>query len=88
MEKQTLGEVASRKLLEMIHRDGYAAGDKLPTEAELVELLGVGRNTVREALRILMSRNIVTIRHGSGVFVLVPQFFLYLHQRRLNQSFL
>ena len=66
MEKQTLGEIASQKLLEMIQRDGYTAGDKLPTEAELVELLGVGRNTVREALRILMSRNIVTIRQGSA----------------------
>ena len=41
MEKQTLGEIASQKLLEMIQRDGYTAGDKLPTEAELVELLGV-----------------------------------------------
>ena len=69
MDKQTLGEIASQKLLEMIQRDGYTAGDKLPTEAELVELLGVGRNTVREALRILMSRNIVTIRQGSGTFI-------------------
>lgn len=69
MEKQTLGEIASQKLLEMIQKDGYTAGDKLPTEAELVELLGVGRNTVREALRILMSRNIVTIRQGSGTFI-------------------
>ena len=42
MEKQTLGEIASQKLLEMIQKDGYTAGDKLPTEAELVELLGVG----------------------------------------------
>ena len=41
MEKQTLGEIASQKLLEMIQRDGYTAGDKLPTEAELVELLGL-----------------------------------------------
>ena len=44
-------------------------GDKLPTEMELSEVLRVGRNTVREALRILMSRNIVTIRQGSGTFV-------------------
>ena len=36
MEKQTLGEIASQKLLEMIQNDGYTAGDKLPTEAELV----------------------------------------------------
>ncbi|CUX53852.1 Putative L-lactate dehydrogenase operon regulatory protein [Clostridium sp. C105KSO15] len=69
MEKQTLAEIASQKLLQMIQEEGYTAGDKLPTEAELSEVLGVGRNTVREALRILMSRNIVTIRQGSGTFL-------------------
>lgn len=69
MEKQTLGEIAAQKLLNMIQEEGFTAGDKLPTEAELVEFLGVGRNTVREALRVLMSRNIVTIRQGSGTFI-------------------
>ena len=68
-EKQTLAEKTAQNLLEMIQEKGYGAGDKLPTEAELVETLGVGRNTVREALRILMSRNIVTIRQGSGTFI-------------------
>ncbi|MCC8060638.1 MAG: FadR family transcriptional regulator [Clostridiales bacterium] len=69
MEKQTLGETASQKLMEMIQEKGYEPGDKLPTETELTEYLGVGRNTVREALRLLMSRNIVTVRQGSGTFV-------------------
>ncbi len=69
VEKQTLGEIAAHRLMDMIQERGYTAGDRLPTEAELVEHLGVGRNTVREALRILMSRNIVTIRQGSGTFV-------------------
>lgn len=69
MEKQTLGEKAAQTLLEMIQTRGFEPGDKLPTEAELVEELGVGRNTVREALRILMSRNIVIIRQGSGTFI-------------------
>lgn len=69
MEKQTLGEITAQKILNMIQEKGCTSGDKLPTEAELVESLGAGRNTVREALRILMSRNIVTIRQGSGTFV-------------------
>lgn len=69
MEKQTLGEIAAQKLLGMVQEKGYTAGDKLPTEGELAGLLGVGRNTVREALRILVSRNIVTIRQGSGTFI-------------------
>lgn len=45
-EKQTLAEKTAQNLLEMIQEKGYGAGDKLPTEAELVETLGVGRNTV------------------------------------------
>ena len=69
MEKQTLGEKTAEKLLDMIHERGYTAGDKLPTEMELCQLLGAGRNTVREALRILVSRNIVTIRQGAGTFI-------------------
>lgn len=69
MEKQTLGGMAAQKLLEMIRDKGYRSGDRLPTEGELSVFLGVGRNTVREALRILMSRNIVTIRQGSGTFL-------------------
>ena len=69
MEKQTLGEKTAEKLLQMIREHGYTAGDKLPTEMELCELLGAGRNTVREALRILVSRNIVTIRQGAGTFI-------------------
>lgn len=69
MEKQTLAEQAAQQLLDMIKENGYSVGDKLPTEPELSAALGVGRNTIREALRILMSRNIVTIRQGSGTFI-------------------
>ena len=45
------------------------AGDKLPTEKELCESTGAGRNTVREALKILASRNVLEIRQGAGTFV-------------------
>lgn len=69
MEKQTLGDITAQKLVQMIQEKGFVPGDKLPTEMELSVDLGVGRNTVREALRILMSRNIVTIRQGSGTFI-------------------
>lgn len=69
MEKQTLAKKAAQQLLDMIKEKGYSAGDKLPTESELSAALNVGRNTIREALRILMSRNIVTIRQGSGTFI-------------------
>jgi DNA-binding FadR family transcriptional regulator len=44
-------------------------GDPLPTETELVELLRVGRNSVREALKSLQALDLVQIRHGYGTFV-------------------
>ncbi|WP_155946460.1 FadR/GntR family transcriptional regulator [Mycobacterium sp. URHD0025] len=48
------------------------AGDKLPPERELSTMFGVGRNTMREALRELELLGMVTSRHGEGTFVAVP----------------
>ena len=66
---QTRVEKSSEDILQYIKDHNLTAGDKLPTEMELSQLLGVGRNTVREALRLLLSRNIVVIRQGAGSFV-------------------
>lgn len=46
-------------------------GDKLPSERELCERFGVGRNSVREATRALESANLVETRQGEGTFVIV-----------------
>lgn len=69
MKKYTLAEQTAQLLIQMIQENGYTPGDKLPTEMELSSTLNVGRNTVREALRILMSQNVVTIRQGAGTFI-------------------
>jgi DNA-binding FadR family transcriptional regulator len=45
------------------------AGDPLPTESELIDELGISRNSVREALKALQAVGIVDIRHGFGMFV-------------------
>ncbi|MBQ1764640.1 MAG: FadR family transcriptional regulator, partial [Aquincola sp.] len=44
-----------------------AAGDKLPTEAVLVQQFGVSRTVVREAISRLKSRGLVDSRQGSGM---------------------
>ena len=44
-------------------------GDKLPTEMELVSAFQVGRNTVREAIRVLSAYGVVEIRRPEGTFV-------------------
>lgn len=48
---------------------GLRPGDPLPTEAELVQELGVSRSSVREAIRTLVSLDLVEVRHGHGTTV-------------------
>lgn len=69
MLNQTQGEKALQGLINLIKENNYQPGDKLPTEMELSAILGVSKNMVREALRILVSRNIVVIRQGAGTFL-------------------
>lgn len=54
-------------------RDGQLqAGQRLPTEAALVERFGVSRTVVREALSRLKTLGLLESRQGSGAFVLAP----------------
>ena len=66
---KTLAEQVADGIMNLIQETPYKAGDKLPTEKELCESTGAGRNTVREALKILASRNVLEIRQGAGTFV-------------------
>ena len=45
-------------------------GDRLPSERELAAQFGVGRPTVREALKSIEEQRLVDVRHGGGVVVL------------------
>ncbi|HBF38795.1 MAG TPA: FadR family transcriptional regulator [Firmicutes bacterium] len=69
MENKTRGDRVVDELLHLIRERGYGAGEKLPNEYELSAQLGVSRNTIREAVRALASRNIVDIRQGAGTFI-------------------
>jgi len=48
----------------------WAVGTRIPPEPKLVELLGVGRNTVREAVQSLVHAGLLERRQGSGTYVL------------------
>ena len=65
VQARTLVEQIADEIMNMIQKTPWA-GDKLPTEKELCEKTGAGRNTVREALKISASRNILEIRQGAG----------------------
>lgn len=47
----------------------WPVGSRLPPEAELGEALGVGRNTVREAVRALAHAGLLEVRQGDGTYV-------------------
>lgn len=52
----------------ILNRD-LLPGDPLPTEQELMAELGVGRNSLREAVKVLQALGIIDTRHGFGMFV-------------------
>ncbi|MEN3225171.1 MULTISPECIES: GntR family transcriptional regulator [Mycolicibacterium] len=47
----------------------FAAGERLPSEADLIEHFGVARMTVRQAVQELRGEGLVVSEHGRGVFV-------------------
>ena len=51
-------------IMNLILERRLSPGDPMPTEAELSEELGIGRNTLREALKVLQALGVVEIRHG------------------------
>ncbi|GGN39001.1 FadR/GntR family transcriptional regulator [Streptomyces fuscichromogenes] len=68
-----LVEQATDRLREQITGGEWAVGTKLPGETALAKSLGVGRSTVREALRALAGAGLVQARQGSGVFVIATK---------------
>ncbi len=64
-----LAEQTAEHIVKYIMEQELSDGDKLPNEFELAQSIGVGRSTVREAMKILVSRNVVEIRRGAGTFV-------------------
>ncbi|WP_377268780.1 FadR/GntR family transcriptional regulator [Peterkaempfera sp. SMS 1(5)a] len=64
----------------------WPVGSRIPTEAELVEQLGVARNTVREAVRALAHNGLLDIRQGSGTYVLATSELAGVMHRRFAEA--
>jgi DNA-binding FadR family transcriptional regulator len=58
-----------RLLLDQIVSGDFAEGEMLPREVALVERLGVSRGVVREVIRALEERGVVSVKHGRGARV-------------------
>lgn len=65
------------RLRDLIQRGELLPGQRLPPEGEL-SMLGVSRNSLREAVRALIQANVLDVRRGNGTYVtsLEPQLLL------------
>ncbi|MNM36474.1 HTH-type transcriptional regulator LutR [compost metagenome] len=69
LTKRSLVELAVERMRERILQGDWAIGQRLPTEPELALDLGISRNTVREAMRVLAFSGLVEIRQGDGSYL-------------------
>jgi DNA-binding FadR family transcriptional regulator len=64
-----LSAAVQKQIIDMILKNDMKPGDRLPTESELCRRLNVSRGTVREAVKALISQNVLVVRQGSGTFI-------------------
>jgi GntR family transcriptional repressor for pyruvate dehydrogenase complex len=64
-----LTEAAIQQVRDLIAKGQLVPGQRLPPEPELAELLGTSRNTVREAVRALVTTQVLDVRRGDGTYV-------------------
>ncbi|WP_149824935.1 FadR/GntR family transcriptional regulator [Streptomyces tailanensis] len=86
VRRQALSDQVIARLRRQITSGAWPVGSRIPTETELVEQLGVARNTVREAIRALAHTGLLDIRHGSGSYVRATSELASMMRTRFEQA--
>ena len=68
-DRKLLGSQIEDRILEYIEKKPLAVGDRLPNEFELAEMFEVGRSTIREAVKGLVTKGVLQVRRGAGTYV-------------------
>ncbi|MFF0141583.1 FadR/GntR family transcriptional regulator [Streptomyces sp. NPDC005227] len=84
--RSALSEQVIAELRNQITSGEWPVGSRIPTEPELVDQLGVARNTVREAVRALAHNGLLDIRQGSGTYVVATSELAGVMQRRFADA--
>mgnify|MGYP002525515917 FL=1 len=66
---KTLPERVADQIRQLIIDRHMENGDQLPNELELAQQLNVSRGSVREAVKLLVARNVLELRRGKGTFI-------------------
>jgi len=69
LDKRSVSTYVMDLVMDYLLQGKLKPGDKLPTELEFAESLGVGRNSIREAMKMLSSLGVIEILRGEGTFV-------------------
>lgn len=67
--KRSLADEVADKITGQISSGHYKVDEKLPIEPELMKQFGVGRSTIREAIKSLLNSGMVRVQQGVGTFV-------------------
>ncbi|MFJ6013674.1 FadR/GntR family transcriptional regulator [Streptomyces sp. NPDC092952] len=84
--RSALADQVIAQLRNQITSGEWPVGSRIPTEPELVEQLGVARNTVREAVRALAHNGLLDIRQGSGTYVVATSELAGVMHRRFASA--
>ncbi|RED55273.1 FadR/GntR family transcriptional regulator [Cohnella lupini] len=69
IQKQTMPELVSQEIQNYIEEKELREGDKLPSVEAMTNMFGVGRSSLREALRYLEAIDAITVVNGKGIYV-------------------
>jgi len=69
ISRKSLADEVAEKLQQQIAFGTYKVDEKLPIEPELMLSFGVGRSTIREAIKILTNCGLLRVQQGIGTFV-------------------
>jgi len=78
IKRSTLSERVGAELIQLIIDGVYPPGTTLPTEPHLEQQFGVSRVIIRDAIKLLVSRRLIAVKHGSGMSVLPESRWHYL----------
>jgi len=67
--RRSLADEVAAQLQQQITQGKYKTGEQLPIEPELMKTFGVGRSTIREAIKVLVNSGLLRVQQGLGTFI-------------------